>query len=155
MMNNLATTLSHERRFADAEQMLREVLEIRRRVLGRNNPDTLQAMANLAVTIAHERRYAEAEQLLHESHDGQRQVLRPQNPATASSTYDLAVVAALQGNRDDALSLLRGAVDHGLSPRGVADIERDPDLDTLHGDPHFEPLVAYVTHHTVAARSTL
>jgi hypothetical protein len=46
----------------------------------------------------------------------QLRVLEPDNPETAISRYNLAYVAAHRGRRDEALGLLKEAVDHGLPP---------------------------------------
>ncbi len=72
----------------------------------------------------------------------QRRVLGPEHPYTAVTTYNLASLAAHRGQREDALSLLRAAVDHGL-PVGVRrGMDKDPDLTSLHGDPRFDAIVA-------------
>ena len=55
-------------------------------------------------------------------------------------------------NGTEALSLLRQAVDHGLSPSDALGMEKDPDLKSLHGDPRFIPLVAYVKEREAAAQ---
>ena len=47
-MNNLAIVLCDEGRYAEAEKLHRETLDIRRRVLGPEHPDTLMSMNNLA-----------------------------------------------------------------------------------------------------------
>jgi hypothetical protein len=100
-------------------------------------------MDNLAESLGLEGRYAEAEKLLRETRDIQRRVLGPEHPGTAISTDTLACILGLAGKRDEALSLLRDAVDHGLSPEMDLYIEKDPDLKSLHGDPRFDALVAH------------
>ena len=45
--NNLAATLAHQAKFAEAEEMLQATLEARRRVLGTTHPDTLAAAQSL------------------------------------------------------------------------------------------------------------
>jgi hypothetical protein len=61
--------------------------------------------------------------------------------------YNLACYAARQGRGDEALSLLRDAVEHGDG----LDIPTDPDLKSLHGDPRFDKLVAKVKEHAASA----
>ena len=57
-------------------------------------------------------------------------------------TYNLAIVEERMGKRDEALQLLREAVDHGLSAGFRAGMQKDPDLKSLHGDPRFVALIA-------------
>jgi len=102
----------------------------------------LRSMSGLADSLAHEGSYAEAENLLGEARDAQRRVLGPEHPDTASSTYILSRILALKGQTDQALSLLREAVEHGLSPSEDLDIEKSGDLKSLHGDPRFDVIVA-------------
>jgi hypothetical protein len=80
-----------------------------------------------------------------------RQVLGPENPEAALSTDNLACILALEGKRDEALSLLREAVDHGLPPYADLYIGEDPDLQSLHGDPRFNALVAHAKERAAAA----
>jgi hypothetical protein len=67
----------------------------------------------------------------------------------------LAVIEEHEGKRDEALKLLREAIEHGLPPEEALDIETDPDLKTLHNDPRFAALVADVKKRaTTVARKT-
>jgi tetratricopeptide (TPR) repeat protein len=107
-------------------------------------------MSYLADTLADQGRYAEAEKLFRETLDIQRRLLGPEHPDTATSAYNVACMLARRGNRDEALSLLREAVDHGL-PAGLdLAIEKDPDLKSLHGDPRFAGLVAHAKERAAA-----
>ena len=142
VMDDLAEALSHQRKFAEAENLRRETLALYRRVLGPEHPDTLISMANLAETYALEGRPAEAEKLYQKTLEVQRRVLGPDNPDTATTTYDLAFVAIRRGDRERAFRLFREALDHGLPPEYSMTIEADPELISLHGDPRFERLVA-------------
>jgi hypothetical protein len=47
-MSNLATSLHGQRKHAEAVQMLRELLDVRRRVLGPEHPSTLATVSDLA-----------------------------------------------------------------------------------------------------------
>jgi hypothetical protein len=79
-----------------------------------------------------------------------RRVLGPEHPTTAADAYNLGVIAACRGNRTEALSLLRQALDHGLFPTGALGMEKDSDLKSLHGDPRFDTLVAYAKERAAA-----
>jgi hypothetical protein len=68
------------------------------------------------------------------------------------STYNLGGIALHKGKPDEALSLLRDAVDHGLAPNIALHLENDPDLAALHSDPRFSALVAHAKERAAAAR---
>ncbi|MGB2889925.1 MAG: tetratricopeptide repeat protein, partial [Candidatus Acidiferrales bacterium] len=79
-------------------------------------------------------------------------VLGPNHPDTALSTYNLACFAAREDKRDEAISLLREAIDHGLAPEADLQVEKDPDLKSLHGDPRFDAIVTDAKQHVAAAQ---
>ncbi len=153
-MNDLAQTLQLEGQTVEAEKLYRETLETQRRVLGLTRPDTLITMNNLASLLTAEKRYLEAEKFYGEMLDTERQVFGPEEPHTALTTYYLAVNAALRNRPDEALSLLQEAVDHGLEPPSLLEIEKNADLKALHGDPRFAALVAHAKEKAAAAEKT-
>jgi len=61
------------------------------------------------------------------------------SPDDLSTAYNIACAFAVMGNRGRALELLDHAVQEGRG--SLAWIERDPDLDSLRGDPRFEAIV--------------
>ncbi|HKM65620.1 MAG TPA: serine/threonine-protein kinase [Candidatus Acidoferrum sp.] len=140
---NITVALAHEHRYPEADALLDEVIQNERRVLGPSHPQTLKSMVALAGNFLDEGRYAEAAKLQGEVLDLRRQALGPDDPATAGDIYNLACVAARGGNRDEALARLREAVDHGLPAASDVGLEKDSDLNSLHGDPRFATLVAY------------
>jgi A/B hydrolase-like, N-terminal domain len=52
-------------------------------------------------------------------------------------------LAAVQGHTEQALSLLREAVDHGLRSAVAVTMDKDDDLKSLHDDPRFLVLIAH------------
>jgi hypothetical protein len=100
-------------------------------------------MSNLAEILTRRGLYARADQLLTETHAAQVRVLGPISPATAVGTYNLACLKLREGNRDEALRLLRDSVDHGLAGWVIKGMPDDPDLKLLQGDPRFTALLAY------------
>jgi non-specific serine/threonine protein kinase/serine/threonine-protein kinase len=154
LMNNLANVLKLEDRNAEAEKLYRETLDGRRRILGPEHPKTLSSMGNLAGILSDEGHYAEAETLFRETIDLERRVLGREHPYTALSTYNLGLVEVHRGRHDEALSLLREAVDHGLPPSGDLDMDTNPDLKSLHGDPRFAALVADAKARAAAAQKS-
>lgn len=150
--NNLGSVLNSEGKYGEAEKLFQETLDTRRRVLGPEHPQTLLSMLNLADTLTKMGQYDEAEKMLEQTLEIQRRVLGPEHPYTAVTTYNLGSIAAHLGRRDDALTLLRSAVDHGL-PVGVAlGMDKDTDLQSLHGNPRFDALVAYAGQRAASVR---
>jgi pentatricopeptide repeat protein len=95
----------------------------------------------------------EAEKSFYRVLDIAGRVLGPDQPETAAANYDLATVLVRKGQVEEALSLLRQSVDHGLPPRIAFDIGNDPLLDSLHGDPRFAALVTYVMERAATQRA--
>jgi hypothetical protein len=119
-------------------------------VLGTDHPETLISMGELAETLDDMHHYPEAEALYREALAVQLRVLGPDHPGIALTRYNLACNLALTGHRDESLALLRESVDHGFNPVYAANMEHDSDLNSLHGDPRFTELIAYV-HQRIAA----
>jgi eukaryotic-like serine/threonine-protein kinase len=138
----LCAILGDEGKYAESEKLNRDALEISRRVLGPNHQETIAVMSSLADTLSDEGNYAEAEKWARETRDISFRVNGPNHPATAGLTYNLACLAALQNKPDQALALLREAVDGGLRQRTLLRIEGDADLKSLHGNPKFDKIVA-------------
>jgi serine/threonine protein kinase len=140
-MSFLARQISDQKRFGEAEHLEREVLGMQLRLLGAEHMDVLKTTTTLATTLFDEGRLVEAEEL-------QRRVLtvelrnHPEDPSTALQRYNLACVLARQGKREEAISLLRQALDHSLSPQDALAIEKDGDLVSLRGDRRFQAIVA-------------
>jgi tetratricopeptide repeat protein len=109
-------------------------------------------MNALVSNLLDEGRFAEAEKLQLDVLDIRRRALGPDGPATASDTYNLACIAARAGNRDEAFTNLREAIYHGLSPAGDLAIEKDTDLNSIHGDPRFAAIVAEAKQRGAAAQ---
>lgn len=151
---NLAATLKQAGQYAESEKLGRETLDIQKRALGPEHPQTLVSIANLAGTLQTEGRYAEAGKLCTEVLEIRRRVLGPAHPDTAASIYCLARNAALQGDRDQAISLLREAIDHGLAHDAALSIEKDSGLRSLQNDARFEALLSDIRHRNAASPQT-
>src|SRR5207248_6544652 len=68
-MSNLGSTLAHMGKYAEAQKVELEALEIQRRVLGPEHPDTAASTYNLACIAAHLGHREEALSLLREALD--------------------------------------------------------------------------------------
>jgi hypothetical protein len=99
-----------------------------------------------------EHKFAQAEKLDREDLAIQQRVKGPHAPDTALATYNLACLVAQQGRKDEAFSLLAQAVDNGLPPSVDSGIEKDTDLNSLHGNPRFKQLVAHAKEVAAAAQ---
>ena len=138
VMGGLAQTLVAEGRYAEGERLQREALDIDRRVLGPEHPRTLSLLEVMAYYVVKEGRYNDAEKLFREAI--QTAVKANQPGALAEAWYNFACGAAIAGHPKEAVEYLGQAIDHGyLNPEGIA---ADPDLKSLHDDPHFNALVA-------------
>ncbi len=76
-VNNLAVLYFNQGRHAEAEVLLRHVLEVRERVLGKEHPDTINTINNLAALYDAQGRYAEAEPLFRRALAAFERVLVP------------------------------------------------------------------------------
>jgi tetratricopeptide (TPR) repeat protein len=94
-------------RYDEARKLHRETLEIRRRVLGQDHPDTLTSMHNLANAYSSQGRHDEAEKLCRETLEIRRRVLGQDHPDTLFSMHDLANTYYRQGRYDEAEKLHR------------------------------------------------
>jgi tetratricopeptide (TPR) repeat protein len=136
-MNSLAETYIREGKYAESETLLSRTLEIRRRVLGPENPDTLYAAGSLAICLSHEKQYEKAERLLREA---------IQDASKSGNTTDLGGLwykfgraAAVAGHKAAALEYLQKAGDLGYSE--WLDMAKDDDLKSLRNDPRFSALI--------------
>jgi hypothetical protein len=92
--SNLASSLSRQGKHAEAERIHREVLGVRRRVLGAEHPDTLTSENNLAVSLSYQGRHAEAAEMLTATVESKRRVLGSAHPDTLATARSLEVVQA-------------------------------------------------------------
>ena len=90
---------------ASAQPQFERALEIQRRVLGPEHPDTLTSMGGLALAIYSQGRYAEAEKLLRETVRLRSLVLGPEHPRTLESTDQLSWAILRQGRYPEAEKL--------------------------------------------------
>jgi len=140
-IGNLADVLSQEGQYKEAEQLVRQTLETERRTLGPAHSDTLVTLDSLGGLLKNEKHYAESEKIYREALEGRRRALGIGHPDTAATAYNLACALALDGKRDEAFANLKLALEHALSADTRQNLEKDEDLDSLHGDPRFDALV--------------
>ena len=62
-INNLASVLTSQGRYEEAERLYRQVLTLRDETLGKEHPDTLRTLNNLALVLTDQGKYEEAERI--------------------------------------------------------------------------------------------
>ena len=77
---NLANARDGDGQYAEAERISREVLGVKRRVLGDEHPDTLVSAGNLAASLSRQGKHAEAERIEREVLGARRRVLGEEHP---------------------------------------------------------------------------
>ena len=105
--NNLATSLDSQGKHAEAEEMLRAVLAVRKRVQGAEHPDTLTTAHNLANSLYSQRKHAEAEEILREVLAVRKRVLGAEHPGTLTTASTLAASLSRQGKHAEAEEMVR------------------------------------------------
>jgi tetratricopeptide (TPR) repeat protein len=102
----LARVYSEQRKFAQAESLMINVLEARRREPGEDHPDTLRAMDDLAELYQKQGDFAKAEPLYLQALEVKRRRLGEDHPDTFKGVNDLAVLYMSQGELTKAEPLL-------------------------------------------------
>ncbi|KAI9787304.1 MAG: hypothetical protein M1816_007652, partial [Peltula sp. TS41687] len=97
-LNNLATVLSKQGRYQEAEKIYRQVLDAREKQHGPEHLDTLRSLSNLAYVLSSQGRYQEVEKIL-------RQALERLH--TLNSLNNLAYVLSSQGKYQEAEKIHR------------------------------------------------
>jgi tetratricopeptide (TPR) repeat protein len=107
----LAAALYNGERFAEAEELLRSLLDDRCGLRGPTHPDTLITRDKLADAIMMQGRYAEAERMYRRITTDQHQVLGPDHPRVLATAIDLAYSLGMQGRHDEAADMCRRVLD--------------------------------------------
>jgi non-specific serine/threonine protein kinase/serine/threonine-protein kinase len=150
-MRIMANVFYLQSRYGEAENIERDAFDVQRRVLGPDHPVTLEAAIFLALLLCKEQKYTEAGELRREIVDIEQRV-RWREHATSAGLYKMASLEGLLGNRPEAISLLRSALDRGLQASAALNMGTDEDLKSLRGDAGFEALVEDA-HRRIAAEA--
>jgi hypothetical protein len=134
--------LGNEGKYAEAEQLQRETLEMERRILGADNLKTLSVEDNLADTLIYEKKDAEAEEILLRNFANVARLYGADHPELALINYGLGCIALHRGQRDEAISRIRTAVEHGFTPQQALLLESDPEMKPIQDDPRFVQIMA-------------
>ena len=102
---NFALVLGENGDLKSAELLEIKVMEMRKKLLGAEHPDTVISMANLADTYRKQGRWNEAEQLLIQVMDMTKKLLGEEHPDTLTSMGNLASTYRNQGRWSEAEQL--------------------------------------------------
>src|SRR6267154_2396275 len=97
--------------FSRAKDLEQLSLDIRRRLLGPEHPDTLNSMSDLADALNHDGHYAEAVKLNRETLEIRRHVLGPENADTLNSMNNLGDALWADGHYAEAEKVDRETLD--------------------------------------------
>jgi len=114
--------------FSRAKDLEQQSLDIRRRVLGPENPDTLASMDDLAGALEERGQYVEAAKMLREEIDIERRVLGPENPQTLNAMNNLTNDLRKDGHDEEGEKLGRETLDIS---RRVLGTEHQQTLSTM------------------------
>jgi len=109
--NTMGTAYTGLGLYPEAAKQLEAALDLRRRVLGREHPDTLRCMNNLANVYWREGKYPQAEALDDQTLQIERRVLGPKHPDTLVSMNNLAWVYSDEGKYAQAETLYSQALE--------------------------------------------
>jgi tetratricopeptide (TPR) repeat protein len=99
-----------QQKYAEAEQVLRQSVQQREKVLGAEHVDTLKSKYLLAVTLYKQQKYAEAEVLLQQSVQQREKVIGAEHVNSLESKYWLAATLYDQQKYTEAEQLLQQLV---------------------------------------------
>jgi tetratricopeptide (TPR) repeat protein len=103
----LATVLSDQGKYEEAEEMHRRTLTLNETVLGKEHPSTLTGMNNLALVLSHQGKYEEAEVMYRRTLTLNETMLGKEHPSTLTSMNNLAMVLSYQGTYEEAEEMHR------------------------------------------------
>ncbi len=110
-MNQRAVTLWAQGKFAAAQPLFEKALEIRRRLLTDNHPETAASYNNLASNLNAQGKYAQAQPLHEKALEICRRLLTDDHPQTANTYNSVAGNLNAQGKYAEAQPLLEKALD--------------------------------------------
>jgi non-specific serine/threonine protein kinase/serine/threonine-protein kinase len=97
-MSNLAMLYRDQGKYAQAEPLSIKVIEVQRRTLGEEHPDTLLSMNSLGVLYRDQRKFAQAEPLSTKVLELQRRLLGEEHPETLNAMGQLGFHCEIGGH---------------------------------------------------------
>jgi non-specific serine/threonine protein kinase/serine/threonine-protein kinase len=97
--------------YSRSRELCERALEIRRRVLGPDHPDTLASMMTLSAAYLREGRYADAERMGSQALEIEKRVLGPEHPDTVAAMMNLANIYFREGRFPEAEPLYSATIE--------------------------------------------
>ncbi len=110
-LNNVAVLDHKQRKYAEAEPLLRDALDMYRRLFKGDHRNVANTLNNLATLFQDQGKYADAETLYRDALDMRRRLFKDDHLYVAASLNDLAILYYKQGKYTEAEPLLRDALD--------------------------------------------
>jgi len=107
LLSNVGWCFKVNGKYAEAEQMLRQTLKLRKKVLDEKHPSTLDSMNNLAIVLDSQGKYEKAEQMHRQTLTLMKKMLGEEHPSTLDSMNNLAEVLRSQGKYEKAEQMHR------------------------------------------------
>jgi len=136
-MVTLANTYFWDGKFSEAEPLFNQALEIRRRVLGPEHPDTLDSMNFLGYLYRYSGRIPQAEVILNQVLEVNRRTHGPDDPSTTASLASVADIDKVEGKLAEAETGARQVLDirtRTLGPDNPSTLEAAAGLALILGD---------------------
>ena len=108
-MNEQAETLFAQGKYDQAQPLFEKALEVRRRLLTDDHPDTADSYDNLAYNVNSQGKYAQAQPLYEKAHEIRRRLLGDDHPRTATGYNNVAFNLKAQGKYAQAQPLFEKA----------------------------------------------
>jgi tetratricopeptide (TPR) repeat protein len=105
----MGVLLQAQGKLSEAEPYFREALEVRRRVLGEEHPNTLTSISNMGGLLYAQGKLSEAESYFREALEVRRRVLGEEHPSTLTSINNMGALLQAQGKHQQAIDLLTPA----------------------------------------------
>jgi eukaryotic-like serine/threonine-protein kinase len=121
MMDLIGNIYANLGLYSRSASLLTRTIEIRRRVLGPKNPETLASVNDLGRVILRQGHYAEAEKLLKETLEVDQRALGPENPTTLGAAMILAGATDYEGHYPEAERLQRQTLEIQRRVLGLED----------------------------------
>ena len=107
ILDNVGKCFDITGKYAEAEEMYREALVFKEKVLGVEHPSTLYSVNDLAIVLDNQGKYTEAEEMHRQTLELKETVLGAEHPSTLDSMDNLAIVLRNQGKYTEAEEMHR------------------------------------------------